>query len=428
MTFQDTLNYLYAQLPMFQRIGAQAFKKDLTNIRKLCAALGNPQDSFASIHIAGTNGKGSVSSMVNSVLRVAGHKVGLYTSPHLRSFTERIRVDGAPVTEDWVVAFVARHKALIEEIRPSFFEVTVAMAFEYFREMKIDYAVVEVGMGGRLDSTNILSPIAGAITNISLDHVQHLGGTRAAIAFEKAGILKPGLSVVIGQDDPETRPVFEGKAAEVGADLRYGSSEFTVEMRESDLYGQDFRVRKEGADFDVMLRCGLAGHYQRANVATALTLLQVLQETGITIPGFAIAEGLQEVQQLSGIRGRMTVLQEKPLVLADIGHNAEGVKAVLAQIEATPHRQLHIVWGMANDKDVASMLQLLPRDARYYFVRPDVPRGLDTAELAVAAAEMGLQGAAYASVAAGLAAARAAADAEDLIYVGGSTFVVAEII
>jgi dihydrofolate synthase / folylpolyglutamate synthase len=428
LDYAATLHYLFERLPMYQRVGAQAYKKDLTNTLRLCAALGNPQEAFPSIHIAGTNGKGSVSSMTASTLMEAGYHVGLYTSPHLRSFTERIRVAGKEIPEQAVVAFVRQYRDLIEEVEPSFFEATVAMAFWWFRECEVEAAVIEVGMGGRLDSTNVIQPVAGAITNISMDHAQHLGDTRALIAAEKAGIFKAGRIFAIGESDAETEPVYARIAAEKGAQLVYARDMYQVERLRGDWKGQDFKVRFRGKSFFEDLHCDLPGLYQAENVATALTLFDLLKIQGYRILPEHISEGLANVKRNAGLMGRMTQLGEEPLVLTDVGHNEAGIAYVLKQLATVRYRHLHFVIGMVNDKEIGKILRMLPSDATYYFVKPDVPRGLDAALLAEQAHAAGLKGEVYASVGDGLAAAKAAAMPDDVIFAGGSTFVVAEVI
>ncbi len=427
MDFRETLDYLYLHLPMFQRVGQVAFKKDLKNILRLSAALGNPQDRFNSIHIAGTNGKGSVSHILASVLQESGLKVGLYTSPHLRSFTERVRVDGKPISEAEVIQFVASQRSLIEDIQPSFFEVTVAMALDHFRNQKVDIAVIEVGLGGRLDSTNIIRPILGAITNISLDHTDLLGDTLALIAGEKAGIIKPGVSFVIGEVVEETRPVFEEKALQEGAKLIYAQEIYALGCQKQGIDSQRLGFHK----YLEPVRCyqlGLGGDYQYHNVRTVICMIDELRNIGFEIAELHIENGLKNVVANTGFLGRMTILNRNPLVLVDTGHNLAGVKEALKAFGRIEFDALHMVWGTVSDKDPLPVLELLPTHASYYFVRPDVPRGMDAHELSEIANNIGLQGSAWPSVEAGLEAARKAAGQYDLIFVGGSTFVVAEVV
>lgn len=427
MNYPETLKYLYSRLPMFQRIGAAAFKKDLGNTLALLKALDNPHLRFPSVHVAGTNGKGSVSSMLASVLQESGYKVGLYTSPHLREFTERIRINGQEIPQEAVVDFTSRYKTVIEEIKPSFFEVTVVMAFDHFAREGVDIAVVEVGMGGRLDSTNVLLPEVSVITNISMDHSQFLGDSLALIAGEKAGIIKSGVPAVVGQDHSETRPVFEAKAKEQGTQLHFAAEMFKARKLRSDLFGQVFMLRDaEGNTREVSL--DLAGNYQIENVVTAAASIRILQEKGWKLPEEAVLKGLSKVKENAGLQGRMTVLLDKPLTLTDVGHNEAGVAMILEQIAEQKFKKLHLVWGMVNDKDISKILAMLPKKAVMYYVRPDVPRGLDANELAEQGRAKGLKGKVYESVNAGLRAAWIKAEKDDLVFVGGSTFVVAEVL
>lgn len=413
---------------MFHRIGAAAYKGSLDNIVALCAALGSPEKGLRCVHIAGTNGKGSVSSMVASILMEAGYKVGLHTSPHLRSFTERIRINGKEISEQAVAEFVAKHEDLVARIEPSFFELSTAMAFAYFRDEQVDIAVIEVGMGGRLDSTNVILPDVAAVTSISLDHTQFLGDTLAAIAAEKAGILKPGIPLVIGEDHPETRPVFEAKAREMGGPIEFVGERYQAIRIGGDLHSQHFQIMLDGKTLWEDIECDLAGHYQRWNVPTAICIADHLERLGWKISHSAMIEGIGKASLNSGLKGRMSVLRSNPTVVADIAHNEAGIREVLAQLETAVKNRLHIVWGMVADKDVSKALSLLPKDAHYYFVKPNLPRGLALDQLQAAAQGAGLIGKTWPSVAEGYAAALAAAAPQDLIYVGGSTFVVAEVI
>jgi dihydrofolate synthase/folylpolyglutamate synthase len=410
---------------MFQRIGAAAFKKDLGNTIALLEALDNPHFRFPTIHVAGTNGKGSVSSMLNSVLMEAGYNVGLYTSPHLREFTERIRVNGLEIPQQAIVEFTAQYKKVIEEIKPSFFEVTVVMAFDFFAQQNVDIAVIEVGLGGRLDSTNVIMPEVSVITNISMDHQQFLGNTLAEIAGEKAGIIKKGVPVVIGQENKETKPVFERIATEKGVPIHYAQKVFKAKRIEFDLFGQVFQV-KDGKGKTRTIATDLAGIYQLENVLTALTALDVLSADW-EIPEEAIQAGFGRVKENSGLQGRMTVVRNEPLTITDVAHNEAGLAQVLSQIGELKFQQLHLVWGMVDDKDISKILTMLPKTAKMYYVRPDVPRGLDAHILAEQGRKLGLMGQVYPSVKAGIEAAWKAADRADLVYIGGSTFVVAEV-
>ncbi len=428
MNYPEAVEYLYARLPMFHRIGAAAYKGSLDNIVALCEALGSPEKGLRCVHIAGTNGKGSVSSMVASILMEAGYKVGLHTSPHLRSFTERIRVNGKEISEETVAEFVTSTQGLVARIEPSFFELSTALAFVYFKQENVDIAVIEVGMGGRLDSTNVISPDVAVVTSISLDHTQFLGDTLALIAAEKAGIMKKGIPLVIGEDHPETRPVFEAKASEMDGFVEFVAERYEAVRIGGDLHSQHFQIKVDGQILWEDIECDLAGHYQRWNVPTAICVADHLERLGWSIPHSAMIEGIRKAGLNSGLKGRMSVLRTNPTVVADIAHNEAGIREVLAQLESAPKRDLHIVWGMVADKDVSKALSLLPKDARYYFVKPNLPRGLALDQLLPAAHAAGLRGEAWPSVAEGYAAALAAASKEDLIYVGGSTFVVAEVI
>ena len=411
---------------MYQRIGSVAFKKDLGNIIALSGYLGNPEEQYKCIHIAGTNGKGSVSSMLAAVLQSAGYKVGLYTSPHLVSFRERIRIDGTPVSEEWICAFVDAHRTFIESLKPSFFEVTVAMALQCFAEEEVDIAVVEVGMGGRLDSTNIVRPELSVITNIGFDHEQFLGDTLAKIAYEKAGIMKSGAPVVIGEYDEETEQVFKEVAREKGTYLLRSWRSFQIVIREKELSGMKIDILSAKGNLPRRVELDLPGKYQQENLVTALAAIARLQEQAWEISPEDIAEGLANVKELTGLRGRMEVLEEKPLIIADTGHNEMAVKEIMDQLLTLDKQQVHIVWGMVNDKSREKILSLLPADARYYFARPDVPRGLDTGILMEDASDIGLVGEEFGSVPDALHAAKKNASPNDLIFIGGSTFVVAD--
>lgn len=427
--YQETLQYLYEQLPMFQRIGPAAFKKDLSNTYALLEALGNPHDSFRSIHIAGTNGKGSTAHMLSAVLQAQGYKTGLYVSPHYRDFRERIKIDGRYITKSAVVTFVENHRKLIETVRPSFFEITVAMAFAYFQEQKVDVAVIEVGLGGRLDSTNVITPLLSVITNISLDHQQFLGDTLPEIAGEKAGIIKAGIPVVIGETQPETSPVFLHKAAASAAPISFADQIWNVQPTETELSHTIYRVTQHDDTVFNALRVNLLGDYQYRNIQTVLQALTVLQnENLLTISREAIEKGLEELRSLTNFIGRWQIIGRQPTVLIDSAHNEGGLQPVLAQLTSLTYRQLHIVLGTVADKEVEKVLGFFPKEARYYFAKADVPRGLDAHELQRKAAAFGLQGRAYSTVRNALRAAKRQAAPDDLIFVGGSIFVVAEVV
>ncbi len=433
MTYPETLAWLYAQLPMYQRVGAAGFKKGLGNTLALAEALGHPETKFRSVHVAGTNGKGSSSHLVAAVLQSAGYKVGLYTSPHLREFTERIRVNGQELAPDYLVQWVARHRELFATVQPSFFEMCVALAFDYFAAEQVDVAVVEVGLGGRLDSTNIITPLVSLITNISYDHQAMLGDTLPEIAGEKAGIIKPGRPVVVSQTQPEVKAVFETKARQEGspllfADARYEARPTAAATEEAARTGvQLLDVYRDGQPYLENVVLSLLGDYQRLNLPGVLATFDELRAQGFVIPESAVREGLRHVTRLTGLRGRWSIIGHHPLVVADTGHNEAGLRLVLAQLARVPHRHLHMVIGTVNDKDVAKMLALLPPQATYYFCQADIPRALPAGELAALATVAGLRGRVYGPVAAAVAAARAAAAPDDVVFIGGSTFVVAEV-
>lgn len=408
MNYKDTLDYLYNSAPLFQQIGAGAYKEGLENTWALDEHFGHPHRSFRSIHIAGTNGKGSCSHTLAAILQEAGYKVGLYTSPHLIDFRERIRVNGQPVPEAYVIRFVEEERAFFEPLHPSFFELTTAMAFRYFAEEKVDVAVVEVGLGGRLDCTNIIRPDLCIITNISLDHVQFLGDTLEKIAGEKAGIIKPGIPVVIGETTPETRPVFQKKAEEVGAPIHFAEEE----------------VKEVHPDWEYELK----GLYQEKNRRTLWAALPLLQEGGYQISESDIQAGFAHVVELTGLMGRWQKLQEHPTVICDTGHNVGGIQYIAEQLRRQVFRRLHIVIGMVNDKDVRGVLALLPREATYYFTQASVKRALPAGQLARLAAEAGLQGTCYPDVPSAVRAAQKESLPEDFIFVGGSSFIVADLL
>ncbi len=428
MNYEDTIAYLYWQLPMFQRIGPAAFKKDLTNTLRLCEALDNPQQKFRSIHIAGTNGKGSVAHMLAAVFQSAGYKTGLYTSPHLKDFRERIRVNGKMIKKQDCVNFVSKLRQNIDEIAPSFFEITVAMAFDHFAREAVDIAIVETGLGGRLDSTNILTPELSVITNIGFDHEQFLGNTLEAIAGEKAGIIKPGVPLVIGKSQPATRPVFEAIAGKNKVRPVFADQVCRADVRQQrGIPGTlSLDVHKSGDVWLKELLIDLAGQYQVANAITALVALDQLKNFRLSED--AIRRGLENVRALTGLRGRWDILSKHPLVIADCAHNPAGLEPVLEQLAAIEAGQLHMVWGMVNDKKAEPILGMLPPQAIYYFAKPEIPRGLDAADLQATAQKSGLNGTAYGSVREALRQARMQADEKDVIYVGGSSFVVAEVI
>lgn len=428
MTYLETLDYLYSRLPMFTRIGAAAIKKDLHNTILMCEQLGNPQHQFKTIHVAGTNGKGSTSHMLAAVLQQAGYKTGLYTSPHLKDFRERIRVNGEMAPESYVVDFTAEQQEMIERISPSFFEVTVAMAFDYFAKEKVDVAIIEVGLGGRLDSTNIITPELSVITNISPDHMNLLGNTLPEIAFEKAGIIKPGIPVVIGERQEETDFVFLSKAAETGSELIFANEDLkTANTHKDNRFLITSVYQGERCLFNA-LKLDLSGSYQLKNVLTVIESVLVMNTIGFHIPDEAVFSALENTVKITGLQGRWQILSDHPLVICDTGHNIAGIREVLENISATPHQQLHMVIGMLKDKDVKSVLELLPSSATYYFCQPSLERAMPAEELATHASVFGLQGLVYDSVNSALSSAKKASQSDDLIFIGGSTFIVAEVL
>lgn len=406
MNYQETLIWMFSQLPVYQLQGASAYKKDLTNTILLCDYLGNPEKNLKCIHVAGTNGKGSTSHLLASVLHEAGYKTGLFTSPHLKDFRERIKINGIDISEEYVCEFIAKHQLFFEENELSFYEMTVGLAFDYFSKEKVDIAIIEVGLGGRLDSTNVITPLISVITNIGIDHTQFLGTTLEAIAFEKAGIIKSGIPVVVGEYSPETQPVFLAKAAECQSEIYFASDLITKNYPSA-----------------------LLGDYQIHNTKTTLQTLRVLQTQGdFNISEESIKKGFLKVIKNTGLQGRWQQLQENPKVICDTAHNKQGLEVVLKQIQKDQFSQLHIVLGVVNDKDLEEILPLFPKEAHYYFCKPNIPRGLDALVLKQKAIPFHLYGATYDSVSAAYAAALKTAAPNDFIYIGGSTFVVAEIL
>ncbi|MDN3642521.1 folylpolyglutamate synthase/dihydrofolate synthase family protein [Lutimonas halocynthiae] len=404
MNYQETLEWMFSRLPMYQRQGSTAFKKDLTNILAFCNRLNNPQERYPCIHVAGTNGKGSTSHMIASILQESGYKVGLYTSPHLKDFKERIRINGVPIHEEAVIDFIEDQKDFLEQQKLSFFELTVGLAFDYFASSHVDIAVVEVGLGGRLDSTNIIQPLVSVITNIGLDHTQFLGETLREIAFEKGGIIKQNTPVVIGEYQKEVIGVFKELSASHKAPLSIAEQLIT------DAYHTD-----------------LLGEYQLRNVKTAVQAIKLLDQSDFQVTSENIVKGLNHVVQNTGLKGRWQVLQENPKVICDTAHNNEGLLFVMNQLGREKFSNLHFVLGVVNDKDLKNILSLLPKKATYYFCKPDIPRGLDAEKLRDEAVSQGLTGAVFKSVSAAYDHALLRAGADDVIYIGGSTFVVAEL-
>ncbi|MCB9289767.1 MAG: bifunctional folylpolyglutamate synthase/dihydrofolate synthase [Lewinellaceae bacterium] len=425
--YQETLEFLYGQLPMFQRIGPAAFKKDLSNIRKLCEALGHPERKFPSLHIAGTNGKGSTAHMLAAVLQAGGRRAGLYTSPHYRDFRERIKINGRYIPKRQVVDFVERCLPLFSDIQPSFFEITVAMAFDYFARQEVDIAIIEVGLGGRLDSTNILLPELCIITNISFDHTDFLGDTLPLIAAEKAGIIKPGVPVVVGETLPETRSVFLEKAGSLQAPIIFADQHYQAIQQDASLSHTSYHVYKEGRLLYENLKLNAHGPYQYKNLQTSLQAMEWFPAP-FRATEAEIRKGLYSLRDYTRLLGRWQVLSERPTILCDSAHNEAGMELAMSALRKLPYAGLHIVLGTVSDKDPRRLLRHLPSEAHYYFARPDIPRGHDAELLREKAVEMGLRGKAYSSVRNALRAARRHARPEDLIYVGGSIFVVAEVV
>lgn len=405
MNYQDTVDWMFQQLPMYQNKGKKAFKKDLSNTLKLSKHLGEPHKRFKSIHVGGTNGKGSTSHMLASVLQEAGYKVGLYTSPHLKDFRERIRINGKVVSKQFVISFIKRNKAFFDSNNLSFFEMTVGMAFDYFAKQNVDIAVIEVGLGGRLDSTNIIVPELSVITNIGFDHMQFLGDTLISIAGEKAGIIKQGIPVIIGETHDETKIVFTDKAKETS----------------SEIYFADQLI-------DYVLESDLKGSYQIHNIKTVQQSVELLRNSGFIISKPKLKKGLLNVVKNTGLKGRWQVLETKPKIICDTAHNREGLIYIIRQLKEEEFNSLHIVFGVVNDKDLSSIIPLLPKKATYYFCKPEVQRGLDAELLKNTFAKSQLIGRSYNSVKEALICAKSKANKSDLIYVGGSTFVVGEII
>lgn len=428
MTYQETLEWMYKQLPMYQRIGAAAYKADLNNTIALLEHLGNPHHNFKSIHVAGTNGKGSTSHMLASIFQEAGYKTGLYTSPHLRDFRERIRINGEMIPEENVVGFIEQHQEAIHQINPSFFEMTVGMAFDYFSNEKVDIAIIEVGMGGRLDSTNLITPELSVITNIGLDHVQFLGDTLEKIAFEKAGIIKPSVPVVIGETQSETHQVFEDKAAECHSQIFFADQIFDCDRIHIDsVVQQEYDVWKNNELYLEDCQIPLMGNYQKKNLTTVMCAADLLRDK-FSLSDDDIRDGVANVIRNTHLMGRWQILDQEPLTIADTGHNVDGIREVVSQLSEMTYNKLHFVLGMVNDKDIDHVLQLLPHSCEYYFCKADIPRGLDANILAEKAFSYGLRGTVYSSVSDAYKSALNIAQFDDVIFIGGSNFIVAEVV
>ena len=441
MNYSETLHYLYTQLPVFTRDGASAYKANLNNTIELCGRLDNPQHKFKSVHVGGTNGKGSTSHMLAAVLQTAGYKTGLYTSPHLKDFRERIRINGQMISEQSVIDFVEQHKQDFDDIRPSFFEMTVAFAFEIFAKENVDIAIIEVGLGGRLDSTNIITPLLSVITNIGWDHMNLLGNTLQLIATEKAGIIKPGIPVVIGEYQPEVAQIFLEKAKQGNSNLTFASEMYGALLINKNTASIELEITGKLSTLNFQssttsqvithyspLTLDLPGSYQLKNVKTVLCAVDELRNQGFAVSEDALKTALGQVKILTGLHGRWETLNTNPLTICDTGHNPEGMREVLENIKAVKYVTLHFIIGVVNDKDITGILAMLPVDAVYYFCKPDIPRGLEAESLWLKAESFGLTGRAYPSVMAAFTAAQQAAQPTDLVFVGGSTFVVAEVV
>jgi len=426
MTYTQTLEYLFARLPMYQRIGAAAYKADLVNTIKIAELLGKPHLKIKCIHVAGTNGKGSSSHMLAAVMQQCGYKTGLYTSPHLTDFRERIKINGKMIPKNHVVDFVLKHKIAFEEIEPSFFEWTVGLALDYFAAEEVDVAIIEVGLGGRLDSTNIITPEASLITNISFDHMNLLGDTIEKISKEKAGIIKPRVPVVVSQYQSESAPIFNAIAKEHKAPLEYADKNYKILASERVKGLLHVKVLNKKTEQPEEYDLDLTGHYQVKNLLGVLNVLEFIEQRGFLIERENVKTALKQVCKLTGLRGRWQILSDKPLVIADTGHNEEGIKQVLENFNSIAHEHLHIVFGTVNDKDVSKIMSMLPKNASYYFVKANIPRALDENELHQMAQKLKLSGKAFATVEAGIKAAKKSYKKGDLIFIGGSTFVVGD--
>lgn len=429
MTYKQTLDFFYAQLPMFHRVGAAAYKANLDNTIAICKLLDNPQHAFKTIHVAGTNGKGSVSHMLAAILQQAGYKTGLYTSPHLKDFRERIRVNGKMISRKYVCDFTENYKNDFEKIKPSFFEMTVGLAFDYFRKQKVDIAVIETGLGGRLDSTNIITPEISVITNIGWDHTNLLGNTLKKIAVEKAGIIKNTVPVVIGETQKETHKTFIATARKMKSPIFFADADFKAVLKKDSSLTRNKIIVDLFSKQNLYLRnleMDLTGRYQLKNVCTVLQVQQLLKKFPVSESDLRAA--LKNVKQSTGLAGRWQIISKHPFIICDTGHNLDGIREVLKQLKSLKFKKLHFVLGMVSDKDVSKILQLLPKQAVYYFCKAKIPRGMDAAILAQQAQIHGLAGTLHASVKKALNTAKKNAGKQDLIFVGGSTFTVAEVI
>lgn len=428
MNYQETINYLFSQLPMFQRTGKAAYKANLDTTLALDAYFEHPHKKFKCIHVAGTNGKGSVSHTLASVLQSAGYKVGLYTSPHLRDFRERVKINGEMISEEALVDFVASHKVKFEELAPSFFEMTVALAFDYFAKEEVDVAVIEVGLGGRLDSTNIIDPILSIITNISFDHTSLLGNSIPIIAGEKAGIIKPNVPIVIGEKHAETESVFIEKSKVQAAPIVFAEDAFELVNTELKTNKRHITFKRVDSNKKIILESDLLGVYQIKNIKTALLAIDQLNKIGFNLSEEIVRDGISKIVAQTSLLGRWQLLSETPRVICDTGHNVAGVSEILKQLNSLQFDNLHMVIGMVDDKDIDEVLSMLPKTAKYYFTRASIPRALDQEMLKEKASNFQLEGNTYKNVEEALLAAKNESVDEDLVFVGGSTFVVAEVV
>jgi dihydrofolate synthase/folylpolyglutamate synthase len=427
MNYKETVGYLYSKLPMYQRDGKAAYKASLDNTVKLDKYFKSPHKKYMTIHVGGTNGKGSVCHMLTSVLQNAGYKTGLYTSPHLIDFRERIKVNSQLISEDYIIKFVEKHNSFFESIQPSFFEMSVFLAFEYFADMKVDIAIIEVGLGGRLDSTNIINPILSVITNIGHDHMEFLGDTLDEIAYEKAGIIKKSVPVIIGESDSQTDNIFIKTAKQKSSPLYFADKKYST--GDSLLSADDmqvFNIEKENKTYYPNLKTDLLGIYQKKNILTALACIDFLKDNGFEIANIDIYNGLKRVITNTGFYGRWQIIKKEPLIICDNAHNLEGFKSVISQIKNTTYKNLHLVIGFVKEKRIEDFLEIFPERAVYYFTRPDVPRGLDEEIILKKSKAFNLNGTAYKSVKKAYNAAISSADKDDMIFIGGSTYVVAD--
>lgn len=428
MTYPQTLDYLFTKLPMYQRIGAAAYKADLNNTIAICKALGNPEKKLKCVHVAGTNGKGSSSHMLAAILQKAGYKTGLYTSPHLVDFRERIKINGKMIPKVDVVKFVEDYKTIFEGLEPSFFEWTVGLAFHYFEQQEVDIAIIEVGLGGRLDSTNVITPECCLITNIGFDHMNLLGNTLPLIATEKAGIIKSRVPVTISQTQVSIISIFNNRANEVKAPIAFADKNYKVISSQYTSSNLTVDLLNKNTNAIHNYKLDLKGSYQIKNLMGVLNTVEILQKKGFVVEEQNIKDALQQVQTLTGLQGRWQTIQEKPLVIADTGHNEDGIKEVLENLNRYTFKKLHFVLGVVNDKDISKILMLLPKDAIYYFCKASIPRALDEKDLMTQAKTCGLNGSSFKTVTEALNKAKKQAKINDLIFVGGSTFTVADIL